>query len=72
MKPLTCTAAEIAATLRLKVEELPDVIKRHPDFPAADSNGLYSRAEVFAFLDRKSKEGKIGELIRRHETGPLN
>jgi hypothetical protein len=72
MKPKTCTAAEVASVLRLTVDEFHDVIKKHRDFPAANHEGDYSRAEVFAYLDRKFKQGKMGTLMRRTGAGSLN
>lgn len=72
MKPPRITAAEIAKVLRLSVDELHDVIKRHPDFPVADANGFYSRADVFTYLNRVFRERKTGTSARQNGAGSIN
>lgn len=72
MKSPLCTVEEIASVLRLSTDEFHEVVKRHSDFPVADASGHYRRAEVFAFLNEKTKQGKTATLLRRHGHGSLN
>lgn len=66
MKPLTCTASDIAWALRLSIDELDEIIKKHPDFPAADPDGLYSSADMFAFVHRRYKQDRLASLRPRN------
>jgi hypothetical protein len=62
MKPPTCTASDIASAFMVSLDELHEIIKRHPDFPVAGANGLYSSVDVFAFIHRQYRKDKLASL----------
>ena len=62
MKPPTCTAGDIAWAFRVSLDELHEIIKKHPDFPVAGADGLYSSVDVFSFIHHHYRKDKLSSL----------